>query len=228
MYFFLLAACGSPDANTLEAPDVDLAGCAEDDGCTATAAVVSLETGAAEGDWVLSADAWSFDLHLPGHSDLSGLDGQEIAVVVGGRGYGNAADLTVSDATGPAFVLATDAESGSGWTTFGEGFARRGDEVLAESRSGDYRLTHYAAVFTTDDGEVAVGAGEPREIVVGGVSWRVVVHASYTSERRWSLSTPMCMGRPDALSYEALRVEAGADDSLIVRPDGAEIPESGC
>lgn len=225
MLLSLLVACGSPDANTLEPPEASLNDC--DEGC---AGVVAVETGAAEGDWNLVAEAFTLHLHLPGRSDLALLDGAEVSVS-GGEidklgGYGDARSVSLSDASGPLLVLSTTADGGD--AVFGAGFARPGEEDLGRSRVGDYNLTHHPVVFATDEGEVTVGAGEPTTLTVDGVLWRVVVHAAYAAEHRPALAQSYCMGMPDALSYEAVRVESAEAEDLLARPKGERIPEDGC
>jgi hypothetical protein len=229
-----LAACERPDGSLddqLEALTLDATGPDGEPLWEATTLTGAVAVAGAAGDPTLTITTDAGDtilaLHLPGASDLSGLDGQDLTVVVpGGEGwsYFGQDALSLSDAAGPVFAAqlvghAPDASD----ALFGDGFARYGDKVGYDEK-GSRAFHMRTAVFQTDDGPVEALPGEVHTIAVGGATYRLVVIASYeTDEMSDAWDASKCLGPPSALSFELLRVEgADAGETLISRDASSE------
>lgn len=223
-----LFACGTDYAQTLEAPTADLSGCEDEAGCVSERAALSVATGAEEGDWTLGAGEMSLAVHLPGHSDLSAFQGVEATVAIGALGVGALRSATLEDDAGLAFLLASSPDDALVVAHFGEGFVRFGEEELGTGTTDASKHVFHPAVFVTDSGEVSVAPGEPTVLSVGGTLFRVVVIASYASTDRPLAADEKCGGPQDLLTFEMLRVDAEAEEDLIVRPAEKEMASNGC
>lgn len=167
---------------------------------------------------------WTLDLHLPGGSDLSLIDGESVEVDLPSSGHlWGEAPFAIHDAAGPVLVVqmlghAPDAAD----ALFGEGFARYGEAVGYDER-GSHEFHIKNAIIATDEGPLEVAPGEVHAVTVGGASWRFVLVAAYEVGDESGLfdAASKCLGPPDALSFEMLRVSAvEAGDGLVTRPDG--------
>lgn len=231
----LLSACGRPDGSledqlealTLQFPDSD--GSAVDhfsDGVIVSGAL-SVDGSAADPSLAIAAadGGLTVDLHLPGASDLRWLDGAVVEAQLPPSDdisrWGTPA-LALADADGPAFVAqlvghAPDAAD----SILGADFARFGPESGYDEK-GTHGFRTRSAIIRTDDGPLEVLPGEVHAISRDGVSWRFVLIAAYTveSQRGAFSQTSKCMGPPDALSFEMVRVDvADGAETQLIRPD---------
>lgn len=237
-----LAACERPDGSlqdqlealTVEATDATGAPLAFDDaalGFSGTLSVAGppgdprLRLARADGDLDIA-------LHLPGASDLAWLDGAAVTVALPPDveyERWTADPLVISDDAGPAFVAqlvghAPDAAD----PLFGAGFIRYGAEHGYDEQ-GTRGFYTRSAVLATDDGPLEVLPGEVHGVRIDGIDWRFVLIAAYEvdgSSGEWDAAAK-CIGPPDAMSFEMVRVAPPqGDETLIVRPDG-EAPAVG-
>lgn len=228
-FLVVLAACGDlepVDVHTLEASTV-LAEC-DAQPCEASGAL-SLSAGAEEGDWELSVGELTASIHSAARSDLSAFSGAEATLVVGEGGLNEGSGpAALEDADGLVWLSQSSAGEDLAAGYVGQGFARYADEVVASGRSSSYDLEYHDVVFATDDGEVTVAAGTPTVLKVGGVSYRAVVVAAYTTEVRPGEPVADCGGLPDLLAYELVRVETEERESPLVRPADKGFAAAGC
>lgn len=169
------------------------------------------------------------DIHTPGASDLSSLQGRAAKVTVrdsisigeGGR------VVVVSDDAGPLYVSVSNDE-GDDNTTFGEGFARWGEAVSTDEGT-TFIVEQTPVVFKTDKGDVSVLPSEAAALTIGGAQYRAVVIAAYrVSVNPDADAVPGC-DTPDMLSYELLRVEAAPEPKKqLTRLQGGLSPRQGC
>ncbi len=217
----LLSACAAElEDNSLEA--AELTG-GDPDAQDYTGAL-SVAAGAEAGDWELSVGDHSFSLHSPSRADLSVFTGDVTLSV--GEAWDLAPSLVLTDAAGVAFVSSHSAdEDGSAafgrsvWT-FGEVLGR-GVIVNAYDEPND--VTFREVEVTDDNGAQIVLPGEPAEIVLDGVRYRLTVIAAYQPE---SERNAKC-GPPDMLSVEVVRTES-PDLAPLVRPSSRRAPMGSC
>jgi hypothetical protein len=189
-------------------------------GVTGTAADPLLHLSRDEGDLEVA-------LHLPGGSELAWLDGATVTLSLPpdeAWDRWTARPLIIADADGPALVAqlvghAPDASD----EVFGSAFVRYGAEQGYDER-GTREFHTRSVVVQTDEGPLEVLPGEVHGIRVGGADWRFVLIAAYEVDEpsgSWDAAAK-CIGPPDALSFEMVRVAAADDgESQLLRPDDA-------
>lgn len=188
-------------------------------------------------DWILAvrgADEGvsSIAVHTSGASDLSGLDGEDLTVTLGGAWGSDTRTLAIVDTAGPVFYGQPELGYGPAFDAFGADFVAFGDEIgtgTMEDDYGEYTVSYRKAVFQTDDGAVEAFAGEPFEANVSGVTWRIVVHASF-EVTKFPEAMPGCGGGTGTtLSFEMLRVvESPTLDPLSPAAGGLLAGQSHC
>ena len=191
-------------------------------------------------EWtVIDADA-TWALRSPAEPDISALDGQAATVSISAYDYDESSTPEVGDAM--AFrnlVIATDSsveyeatanEPSSDYPSqFGTDFVRYGD-ALGTMAVEYWLLTVRELVFTTDDGEVALGPSEPTILLVGGEQYLTTVLSAWESDiLNESVGQPKCGGIGDRFSYEMVHVPSDTEPEL---PEGlqgtGEIAHSSC
>lgn len=232
----LISACERPDGSledqlealTLRFPDSDGAAVDHFSESVVVSGALSVDASASDPSLTFATANGSFsaDLHLPGASDLRWLDGAVVEAQLPPSEdltrWGTPA-LALMDAEGPAFVAQLVGHAPDAADSFlGAGFARFGPESGYDER-GTYGFQTRSAIVQTDDGPLEVLPGEVHAISRDGVSWRFVLIAAYKveSQRGAFGPTSKCMGPPDALSFEMVRI--GVDDDAetqLLRPDG--------
>jgi hypothetical protein len=231
----ILPACDRPDGSlqdqleALEFTATDASGAAIDDGLEATGTLAvsgtaddpSLRIATAEGEI-------GVDLHLPGSSELAWLDGADVTLSLPSpEAYDRwtQAPLVLSDDDGPAFVAQLIGHSpDAADATFGVDFVRYG-ATHGYDEKGSTAFHTRSAVVQTDDGPIDVLPGEVHAISLDGVAWRFVLIAAYEVDEPSGTfeAASKCMGPPDALSFEMVRVDLDdAAESMLVRPDALE------
>jgi hypothetical protein len=229
-----MAACERPDGSLDDQLEAFTIASVAPDGASevlepVTLTGVAAATGAGRNrSLVVSTDAgeWALDLHLPGGSDLSVVDGQSVEIdLPPSEQYDlwGRAPFAIHDAAGPVLVVqmlgnAPDAAD----ALLGDGFARYGETVGYDERGSHEFHTKYA-VIATDDGPLEVAPGEVHAIQVAGATWRFVLLAAYEVDEESGTfdAASKCIGPPDTLSFEMLRIsEPDAGDELVARADG--------
>lgn len=171
----------------------------------------------------------AFDLHSPGASPLSSLDGLDATVQFTEQGMGGRS-VVISDATGPVyFGIVGDSPSLAPISeTFGADFVSWGERVGSEG-DGTFVWTYAPAVFNTDTGPVELLPGEVDSIVVDGVEWRVVVTASYQVDVDPTASELPGCSPESLLGFELLRVaDQPVTISKLTRLPDAVVSYVGC
>ena len=148
-------------------------------------------------------------LHLPGASDLSGVDGF-LRVTLGDAWGDDTRTVRLDKNNEPLLLVQLSDEGGPATDLFGADFVSFGDEVgtgTMEDDNGKWEVSYKKAVFQTDDGTVEADPGEPFVATIDGRDWRMVVHASFevTDEPD---TLPDCGGGiGTTLSFEMFAVE---------------------
>lgn len=169
------------------------------------------------------------DLHSPGASPLTSLDGLDATVQFTEQGMGGRS-VVISDATGPVyFGIVGDSPSLTPVAdTFGSDFVSWGEPMGSEG-DGTFVWTYAPAVFNTDAGPVELLPGEVDSIVVDGVEWRVVVTASYQVDIDPEASELPGCSPESLLGFELLRVaEEPVTVSTLTRLPDAVVSYVGC
>lgn len=176
-------------------------------------------------DVAAAAGAEKIDVHTPGSSDLSTLDGRTATVALSPTGLHQERSVVITDDTGPLYI----ADVGHGVDAdalFGEGFVQWG-EVVGTDSDELYDWEYTSAVFKTDEGEIKVLPGETATLALGGATYRVAVIAAYQVTPHEGAALP-CGGISDLLSYELLRVEAAPEPVKLTRLADAQLAHLGC
>jgi hypothetical protein len=232
-----LAACGTSaptPASWGTPPDqleaITLSGVAQGTAVSQNGAITVTGSGQ---DFSLSfAGVAPMNVHTPGKSDLSSLNGSTVTLDVP---VGEAADPTlrsfvVTDTKGPVYV----ANIGYGVDTdtlFGAGFATYGAPVASEiidlhAVSGYEQKDYTPIVFKTDTGDVSVLPGEVASITVKGAIYRVTTISS--THITYQTSQDFACGESSTMAYEMLRVETAPAPLKLVRPAGLSPLALGC
>lgn len=176
-------------------------------------------------DVAVAAGAAKIDVHTPGSSDLSTLDGLTATVALAPMGLHEERSVVITDDAGPLYV----ADVGHGVDVdalFGEGFVQWG-EVAGTDSDELYDWEYTSAVFKTDNGEVPVLPGETATLALGGATYRVAVIAAYKVTPHEDAALP-CGGISDLLSYEMLRLKAAPEPVKLTRLANAQLAHLGC
>lgn len=218
------------EALTIDATDAAGQPIAFEDEARNTAGLLGVSGTPLDPQLHLTREAGDIDvsLHMPGSSDLTWLDGATVTLSLPPDDVHDrwtARPFIIADADGPALVAqlvghAPDAAD----DVFGSGFVRYGAEQGYDERGS--RAFHTRSVIVqTDEGPLEVLPGEVHGIQVGGDDWRFVLIAAYEVDEpsgRWN-AAPKCMGPPDAMSFEMVRLSLAEDgESQLLRPDDAE------
>jgi len=170
----------------------------------------------------------SLDLHLPGESELTLLDGRTVTLELTGAVYGvGDRGVAIYDGSGLVFLAQNswDDSLGAGW--FGESFATWGEPLFSERRDGA-TWTYTTAIFQDDSGEVELLPGEVVGLRARGQEWRAVVNAAWLVEDVGLFDTA-CAGPGDLLSFELLRAETeGVDVDGVVEAESEREAVVGC
>lgn len=208
-----LVACTTPetgDTTRLESLRATDGTAASEDG--ATYAGLTAVTGE-DRDWTLSIDdgagtTTKVDVHAPGASDLSVLDGVDLETSLGYAWGSNPRDVVVTTVAGdepaaPRF-LAQVRRVGLVSNLLGEDFADFGEAVGTGTiqAEGAWGVEYHDVVFQTDDGEVVAKAGEPVELTIDGATWRTVVHTAFVVTEEPDVTKDCGGGASDTLSFE--------------------------
>ncbi len=182
-----------------------------------------------DADFVATVGDAAVTVHSPAHSDLSAWADADVTISVqltDESGFPGGAEI--ADADGALWVAEAGVSPAFANTRFGEDFATYGGDLGQEQR-GDYVVTFAEVVFQTDDGEVTATAGAPVTLTLGGLDFRATVITAYTAEQIPGTPEYDCMGKPDVLSYELVRVVEPTAWTPVVRPDGLSLANvKGC
>jgi hypothetical protein len=178
-------------------------------------------------DWSVTVNAGAtsptVDLHVPGASDLSVLEGASLDIELGEAWGDETRTVRIDDESGPRFLVQTS-EGGPASDLFGAAFVAFGDEVgtgTMKDEYGRWGVSYRVAVFETDDGAVEANPGEPFVATIDGRDWRIVVHASFEVTSQ-PASVPGCGGGiGTTLSFEMLAVETPPALDAIAPLSGA-------
>ncbi len=110
------------------------------------------------------------DLHLPGASDLSGVDGF-LRVALGSAWNDDTRTVRLDKNNEPLLVVQLSDEGGPASDLFGADFVSFGDEVgtgTMEDEYGTWEVSYKKAVFETDDGALEANPGEPFVATIDG------------------------------------------------------------
>jgi hypothetical protein len=170
----------------------------------------------------------ALEIHTPGATPLTQLDGIDATVELSEMGMGGRS-IVISDDDGPLYVGALGDSPGLNRVRelFGEGFVKWGAEVGTQT-DGTFVWTYKPAVFATDDGDVELQPGEVDSIVVAGVEWRVVVSASYEVGTNPDADALPACSPESMLGFELLRVPEPAEITTIARLAEAPVAYVGC
>jgi hypothetical protein len=164
------------------------------------------------------------ELHVPGESDLSVLEGASLTIELGTAWGNDTRTVRIDDESGPRFLVQTAEEFGPASDVFGAGFVAFGDEVgtgTMEDEYGTWKVAYREAVFETDDGAVAASPGEPFVASIDGDDWRIVVHGSFEVTDTPN-ELPGCGGGIETtLSFEMLKIDATAPTEPLAPLAGA-------
>lgn len=182
----------------------------------------ALTVESAEGDRV------DIELHSPALSPLATLHDKTVEIELGPTEMGGRS-LAISDEAGPAYVATAGDGAGIDLAekVLGEGFATWGAEVGTET-DGTFVWTYKKAVLAGDAGPVEVLPGEVTTLEVDGATWRVVVIASYTVDTNPDADELPACSPEDMLGFEALRVQAAAEEAPVRRLANAQVAYMGC
>jgi hypothetical protein len=180
------------------------------------------------GDLTLTVGSSTAAVHAPGFPDLTAFDGiTGFMSIVEVSPAGEASLLVRDEYDGVIYLIETIEPDVLTAEAFGGNFISLGNDLgVTSAHQGEMRI--YSAMVLTDNGEVEVFPGEPQEILVGGVSYRVVVTAAWHRELDPSASFN-CAIREDVLAYEVQRVEPDtADTTPLVRDPLFPIEQGSC
>lgn len=234
-----LVACGDPESSAYEPANLELASVALDEADGEFEGVRrdwlgSLSVEGTGQDYTLSvqtttAGVETVDLHSPGHSDLGALDGLTgVHVSIAPDPLSDELSLSIVDEAGALLYLVEPVEAGLLTSDqFGQGLVASGAD-LGLITVDAFELSLTSALFRTDTGDVELLPGEPQEVTIEGVSYRVVLIAGYDAELLLE-GDVRCTGAVSRVAFEMARVDPGtADLAPIVRPEGATLPLSEC
>jgi hypothetical protein len=167
-------------------------------------------------------------LHSPALSPLAALHDKAVEVELGPAEMGGRS-LAIRDEAGPVYVATAGDGSGVELAekALGAGFATWGAEVGTET-DGTFVWSYKKAVLAGDGGPVEVLPGEVATVEVDGATWRVVVIASYTVGTNPDADALPACSPEDMLAFEALRVEAAAEEEPVRRLADAQVAYIGC
>ncbi len=170
----------------------------------------------------------AFQVHSPGATPLTQLDGVDATVSLSEMGMGGRS-IVISDDDGPLYVGSLGDGPGLAQVReiFGEGFVTWGEEVGSQT-DGTFVWTYAPAVFATDTGDVELQPGEVDSIVVDGVEWRVVVSASYQVGTNPDAEELPACSPESMLGFELLRVVEPAEVATLGRLAEAPVAYVGC
>ena len=159
-------------------------------------------------DFTASVGSSTWTVHSPAKSSLADWLDEDVTATVGtaDSDWESMVGIEVADADGAIWIGEPGHFSVFAEKRFGEGFATYGDD-LGEERRGNYIVDFRAVLFQTDEGEVEAKAGVPVTLNVGGLTYRTTVITAYTTEEAPGAPQYDCMGKPEILSYEMVRVD---------------------
>ena len=204
----LFALSALPACETLKAMDDNSLEAAEVEGLDGqpldVEGTLSVSAGDEEGDWALAVASSSITYHSPSRVDLSPLSGAEVSLSVR-EGYSLPPLIVIQDAAGVAFV--SSASSGYGGADlFGHAVWAMGDVIgsgeIPTEYEGETQQVHFVDVIVTDDeGEQVVEPGQPTQVLLDGVAYRLTVTTAYEADNP---RDSKC-GAPDILAVELIR-----------------------
>lgn len=160
------------------------------------------------------------------NSDVSILDAVEGRISVAEDAVSDELSLLVVDDDGPLLLLETTTPTVLSSDAFGVNFVTTAND-LGSVPVGATELFLTSAYVGTDDGEVEAFPGEPLEILVGGLSYRFVLIASWTRYQDEEIGLQCSID--EILAYEVARVEPGtASTAPLERPSTQEIDNNAC
>lgn len=179
-------------------------------------------------EWTLVDADSVWTLSSPGKPDILALDGQ-IATVAVNRSGSDPDEGTDEPIWFHNLVIATDstieyAVSASeayieDTSPDGTTFVRYGDALGTLAREY-WLLTVRELVFTTDEGDVALGPSDPTVLVFGGEQYLTTVLSAWESDiLDESVGQPKCGGIGDRFSYEMVRLPP---DAVVELPEVVE------
>ena len=181
-------------------------------------------------DFTLALGTESWDVHSPAQTSLVDWSGLDVTLsVAAGEEWPDQTEMLLTDDDGPAWLAEPGTTQSYASTAFGDGFATYGSS-LGQVREGDYIVDYQTVIFATDDGDVEASPGTPVTLTIDGVSYKATVITAYTTEQAPGTPEYDCMGMPDMLSYELVRVPQVTDWSQLARSaafDAASIPGCG-
>jgi hypothetical protein len=162
----------------------------------------------------VGAGALAFDLHLPGMSELSLLDGREVTVAVTREtaAYVEQLTVTIDDASGIAFMASNvpGASSTIGW-----------GELVAEEEVDGVVWGYTRVAVQHDAGSATPLPGDVVDATIDGAAWRIVPHAAHRVEDASGQESD-CILPADVLGFEMLRVDEPVVPGRVDRP--VELP----
>ncbi|HHO52835.1 MAG TPA: hypothetical protein ENK18_18650 [Deltaproteobacteria bacterium] len=134
--------------------------------------------------------------------------------------------LLIVDDSGPLFLLETVTPTVLTRDAFGVNFVITAND-LGPVPVGTTTLSLTSVYVGTDDGEVEAFPGEPLEVVIGGLSYRFVLLASWS--RSYDAEINLQCALDEILSYEVARVEPGTASTIpLERPSARGIDNNAC
>lgn len=162
----------------------------------------------------VGAGTLEVDLHVPGMSDLSLLEGRDVRIALSREPgpYTDRLTVVIEDTGGPLFVASSQPGSHE---------AIHWGETVAEEEV-DGVVWGYTTVSVVDDGAgLALMPGDAAFASLDGASWRIVPIAAYRVEDDSDHQFD-CILPPDVLSFEMIRVDSSTEPVRVERP--AELP----
>lgn len=227
MLSLLFVACSGVDTPVDDAVlDAQLEAATVD---STTDATGTLAVTGEDADYTLTVDTQSFTVHTPGRAAFADEAGLDVSLTLLDYEWPGQVAATLSDADGVYWLEEPGTYSTAADAAFGEGFARYGSS-LGQARDGDYLVDYQTVIFATDQGDVEATAGTPVTLTVGGLTWRATVITAYTTEQVPGTPQYDCMGMPDLLAFEVVRVPEPTDWTQLTRDaalDPAQVPGCG-
>jgi hypothetical protein len=175
-----------------------------------------------------SAGLQVVDVHAPGRPDLSAYAGTDVLMSILEVAPPADASLVIKDDSGEViYLIETVLPSDLTTETFGSNFVDRGND-LGETAAYRSTMQLFSAMVATDNGQVEAFPGQPIEIVVGGLSYRFMLTASWDRELDRD-AVYNCTIRSTVLAYDVSRVEPGtANLTPLDRDEAFSIEQGTC
>lgn len=159
------------------------------------------------------------DVHTAAGLDLSALGGRLATAELLTFGFSTERSLILSDDAGPLYVLDAGFSMAEVNAALGAERLQVG-EAYATDRDRTWEWAYTQLLVNHDDGVAVLLPGDVVELRLDGALWRVAVLTQYDRTARPNAALPGCPVLEDMLSYELLRVEEAAGDTLLAPLEG--------